>query len=80
MNVEMLSKFFLWCSIINTGALLFSFFVVVMGKKYIYRMHGMLFNISEEKIGSAVYSTLIHYKVLIFIFNIIPYIAIQIIK
>ena len=80
MNIEMLSQFFLWCSIINLGASLLVFIVVTIGKKKVYKIHSKLFNVSEEKAAEAIYSSMINYKTIIFVFNIIPYIAIQIIK
>ena len=80
MNIEMLSKFFLWCSIINISASILIFLVVVIGRKKIYRIHSKLFNVSEEKTAETIYSSMINYKTFVWFFNIIPYIAIQIVK
>ena len=80
MNIEMLSQFFLWCSIINVGVLLLVLLVVMIGKNRVYRIHGKLFNVSEEKAAETIYSSMTNYKTIIFVFNIIPYIATQIIK
>ena len=80
MNIEMLSQFFLWCSIMNVGASLLVFLVMMIGKNRVYKIHSKLFNVSEEKASEAIYSSMINYKTIIFVFNIIPYIAIQIIK
>jgi hypothetical protein len=80
MNIEVLSQFFLWCSIINLSASLLTFLVVTIGKSRVYRIHSKLFNVSEEKAAEAIYSSMINYKTIVFVFNIIPYIAIQIIK
>lgn len=80
MNIEMLSQFFLWCSIINLVASLLVFLVLMIGKNRVYRIHSKLFNVSEEKAAEAIHSSMINYKTIIFVFNIIPYIAIQIIK
>ena len=80
MNIEMLSQFFLWCSIINLSISVLVFLVVVIGGNRVYRIHSKLFNVSEEKAAESIYSSMINYKTVIFVFNIIPYIAIQIIK
>ena len=80
MNIEMLSQFFLWCSIINIVISLLVFIVVVIGKNRVYSIHSKLFNVSEEKSAEVIYSSMVNYKTIIFVFNIIPYIAIQIIK
>ncbi|MFC1771178.1 DUF6868 family protein, partial [Candidatus Margulisiibacteriota bacterium] len=74
------SQFFLWCSIINIGASSLVFLVVTIGRNRVYRIHSKLFNVSEIKAAEAIYSSMINYKTIIFVFNIIPYIAIQIIK
>ncbi len=80
MNIEILSQFFMWCSIINLGASLLVLVVVSIGKNKVYKIHSKLFNVSEEKAAETIYSSMINYKTIIFVFNIIPYIAIQIIK
>ena len=80
MNIEMLGQFFLWCSIINLVASSLVFLVLKIGKNRVYKIHSKLFNISEEKSAEAIYTSMINYKTIIFVFNIIPYIAIQIIK
>ncbi|MFC1709862.1 DUF6868 family protein [Candidatus Omnitrophota bacterium] len=79
MNIEMLSQFFLWCSIINLAASLLVFLAVIIGKNRVYRIHSKLFNVSEEKAAETIYASMVNYKTIIFVFNI-PYIAIQIIK
>lgn len=80
MNLEMLGQFFMWCSIINLSISLLVFLVVVIGKNFVYSIHSKLFNVSEEKVAEAMYTSMINYKTFIFFFNVIPYIAIQIIK
>jgi len=80
MNLEMLSQFFLWCSVINLAVSLLVFLVVMIGKNQVYRIHSKLFNVSEEKVAETTYSSMTNYKTIIFVFNIIPYIVIQIIK
>ena len=80
MNIEMLSKFFLWSSVINMGASLLVSLVVMIGKNRVYRIHSKLFNVSVEKAAETIYSSRTNYKTIVFVFNIIPYIAIQIIK
>jgi len=80
MNIEMLSQFFLWCSIINLVASLLVFLAITIGKNRVYKIHSKLFHVSEEKAAETIYSSMVNYKTIIFVFNIIPYIAIQIIK
>ena len=48
-------------------------------KKLVCRMHGKLFAISEENVAMATYAYLGIYKILLLVFNIVPYIALSII-
>lgn len=80
MNLETLSHFFMWSSIINLVASLLSFVLVVLGGNLAFKVHSKLFKISEKKAAENIHSALINYKTFIFIFNIIPWIVIQIIK
>ncbi|MFC2091685.1 DUF6868 family protein [Elusimicrobiota bacterium] len=80
MNIEMLEKFLLWSMILNLGCSLFIFIVVVTCKNTVYRMHSKIFNVSEEKAAETTYKSLTTYKTLFVFFNVIPYIAILIIK
>ena len=80
MDIEMLSQFFLWCSIINIGLSLLLFLALIVAKNKIYEIHGRLFNVPKEKVAETMHSAMLNYKTIIFIFNVIPYIALQIIK
>jgi hypothetical protein len=80
MNIETLSQFFLWSSIINICISFVVFLVIIIGKGFVYKIHSQLFKISEEKAAETIYASMISYKTIIFVFNIIPYITIQIIK
>ena len=79
-TVAMLSQFFLWCSIINLSVSILTFLVVVIGRHRVFRIHSRLFGVPEETAAEKIYYSMINYKTIIFVFNVIPYIAIQIIK
>lgn len=78
-TVGLLEKMLLWCSVINMGFLLFSMLMIKALRGFIYRVHGKLFNLPPEKIDSLLYLMLGVYKLGIFLFNIVPYIALRII-
>ena len=79
MSIESLKDFFLWCTIINFGLLMFSFIFVVFFRGLVFRMHQKLFKVPEEKISLAYYCFMGFYKILVFVFNLIPYVALRII-
>ena len=43
------------------------------------RLHGKLWGLPEDKVRSAIYKVMATYKILVFVFSIIPYIALRII-
>ena len=80
MTINIIQNTLLWCAIINAGLLLFSFLMFVFARNLTYRFHGRWFKMSEDHFNSVIYATLGCYKILIFVFNIVPYIALRIIK
>ena len=79
MNISMLQAFFMWCSIINFGLLLLIFAIITLAKEWTYKMHSRWFNISKENFDLVLYCFLGFYKLLVWVFCIIPWIALSII-
>lgn len=80
MNVTLLKEFFLTCAIINTGVLIIWFAMFTLASDWIYRYHSRWFKISLEEFHLINYKWMGFYKMLIFLFNIAPYIALLIMK
>jgi len=80
MDIKILTGFFMWCSILNMGLLMFSFLFLAMAGDFAYRIHGKWFPIPREKFNAALYTFLGMYKILIFVFNMMPYLALVIIS
>ena len=80
MNVEQLSEFFKWMTIINIGFLLLSTLAVIVLKPLMQRIHSRLFGLSEKQISISVYAYLGLFKVLIIVLNIVPYCALLLMK
>ena len=79
MDIQTVQAFFMWCTILNGALLVLSFLICAWAGDWIYRMHGKWFPISRETFNIAFYSFLGLYKILLFVFNLIPYIALLII-
>ena len=75
--MELAVKFLAWCLIINYGLLVFWFIAVVIAKPMIFKMHNRWFDISEEQFNSANYIAFGVYKILVFLFCLVPYIALK---
>ena len=79
MDIQTLTAFFMWCTILNFALLLLSSLMCICAGDWTYRMHNKLFSISRETFNVAIYSFIALYKLLVIVFNLIPYIALVII-
>jgi len=79
MDIQTLTAFFMWCTILNVALLVLSSLICLGAGDWIYPIHGKWFSISRETFNVAIYSFLGLYKIFILVFNIIPYIALLIV-
>ncbi len=79
MDIQTLTTFFMWCTILNFALLSLSSLFCLCAGDWAYRIHSKWFSISRETFNVAIYSFLALYKILIFVFNLIPYIALLIV-
>ena len=79
MDIQTLTAFFMWCTILNVALLLFSSLFCICAADWAYRMHSKLFSISKETFNVVFYSFLALYKLLVIVFILIPYIALLIV-
>ncbi len=79
-NIEIVRSFFLWCTILNAVLLLFSFLMVtcVGAGDWVYKMHSRFFPISKEVFYTAMYSFYGAMKLIVIMFNLVPYLALVI--
>lgn len=79
MDIAAAKAFFMWCTIINTVLLTLSFLMVSALNDWMYGVHSKLFHISRETFNAALYSFMVFYKVMIMVFNLVPWIVLLII-
>ena len=79
MDIATLTEFFKCCSIINFSILLIVSIIIMMTKDFTYNVHSKLgyWEGSKEAHKQSMYSLLGNYKILIMIFNIVPYFALH---
>ena len=80
MTIAMIQEALLWCSIINMGLLLWWFLFFTLAHDWIYRFHRKWFKLSTEKFDAVHYAGMAFFKILIFVFNIVPYLALSIVS
>jgi hypothetical protein len=79
MNIQTLTTFFMWCTILNVALLSLSSLMCICAGDWAYRIQNKWFSISRETFNVAIYSFIGLYKVLVFVFSLIPYIALLIV-
>ena len=77
-DINTLTVFLGWCSVINIGVLLFSTIMLVLMKGPISRIHSKLFSVRQDDIVPVYFQYLGSYKIAIFIFNLVPYVALKV--
>jgi len=80
MTVEIIRSTLAWCSVIDIGLLLFWFLFFTMAHDFIFRMHARWFKIPAETFDTIHYTGMAFFKICIFLFNLVPYIALRIIS
>ena len=79
MTVEIICEFLAWCSVINVGLLLFWFLWFTLAHDFVYRIHGKWLKLSVERFDAIHYAGMTFFKICIFLFNVVPYIALRLV-
>jgi hypothetical protein len=79
MDIQMLTSFFMWCTILNGAMLIISAVICMPTQDWAYSIHSKWFHIPREAFNIALYSFMGLFKIMFFIFNLVPYLALLII-
>jgi hypothetical protein len=66
-----------WCAAINFGLLIFSGFIFIFAHNWLYEIQYYFIPVSVETFDALWWLSLMLYKLLIFVFNFIPYFALR---
>ncbi|MGI9273337.1 MAG: DUF6868 family protein [Endozoicomonas sp.] len=77
MTIDHLTTFFGWCSVINMVVLILFSIALTTLKEAITSTHSKLFGISRDSLATMYFQYLGNYKIAIFIFNLVPYLALK---
>ena len=80
MDFEKIQSFFFWCMVINIGIYLLSIAALLSMREFYANLLTKIFFLDEETIRKGMFTYVASYKLLIIIFNFVPWIAILIIK
>lgn len=79
MNIESLTSFFMWCTIINGSVFILWVALSALAPNLIYRMQTAIFPLPRETYNVVIYSAITFFKLVLIFFSIVPYVALLII-
>jgi hypothetical protein len=78
MNIVEFANLLGWCTLLNFALLSFSSIALLIAHKPISKLHARLFKLEQSEISIAYFNYLANYKILILMFNLVPYLALRI--
>ena len=80
MSIETARGFFFWCSVINYGLLVVWAVLGTFGRKWLYPLWSRWFRLTPEQFDAINFGGITLYKTGIFLFNIVPCVALYLVK
>jgi hypothetical protein len=80
MDLETLTEFFGWMTVVNMGLLIFSTVMLFLLRGVAIKMHSKMFDLEVKDLNRAYFQYLAHFKILVLVFNLAPYLALKIVK
>lgn len=74
-----ITQFFAWCTLLNIGLFLFSALLLSVFSGPIKKLHSALLSVDPNQLTTLYFNFLARYKLLIIVFNLVPYLALRII-
>ena len=75
MDIQMLTTFFMWCTIINGSIWILWTVLSAFSPDLVYRTQSKWFSIPRETFNLVIYSFLGLFKIFFLVFNVVPYVA-----
>ena len=79
MDTQMLTRLFMWCTILNMGLLVVSSLILAFAGDFVYRIHGRWFPMPRETFNVVLYSLILIYKIIVLAFCVVPWAVLAII-
>jgi hypothetical protein len=79
MNIDTLTAFFMWCTIINLGIYVVWVLFILLAPDFIYRVQTKWIPISRDTFTVVMYSFMGAFKIVIIVFCFVPYVSLLII-
>jgi len=79
MDIQTLTNFFMWCSIINVGFLVLGSIFLWVRPEFVYKIQGNFVPLSRERLEIFFYGFIGLFKIFVLVFNVVPFIALKIV-
>jgi len=66
-----------WCTVINFGVLLAWLLLITLARDWVYDLHRRWFKLSTEALNTIHYAGMGLFKIGIWLFNLVPYLALR---
>jgi len=80
MDIQTLTTFFMWCTIINGGIFILWILFLVFAPDFVYRIQSNWFPIPRATYDPVIYSFLGLFKIVFLVFSVVPYVALLIVS
>jgi len=80
MDIETARNALLWCTVINYGFLIFWVVLYALARTSLHRLWGCWFRLTTEQFDALNFGGMMIYKLGIFLFNLVPYVALIIVR
>jgi hypothetical protein len=80
MSIAIIREVLLWCTGINYGVLLVWFLCFMLVHDWMHRLYGRWFHLSVEQFDALHYAGMAIFKIGFLLFNLVPYIALRIVR
>jgi hypothetical protein len=77
MDINQITFFLGWCTVINLSIYAFSALVLFAFKNHIINLHSKLSGVNASILPTQYFQYLANYKIAIIVFNLVPYIALN---
>lgn len=77
-SIQTLATFFGWCTVINLVLIVVVFLLFGVFHEFLGRVMAKFFGVGEESVKETLLRAMMEYRVLFFVFNVVPYAALKI--
>jgi len=78
-NIQAITSFTGWCTVVNIGIYLFTVIILIMLRAPVKSIHAKISGVSAGKLDELYFNYLGNFKLAIIILNFSPYIALKLI-